>query len=109
MAAALEARDDAYLLDALYREVTQLADALSTANPGEMRAHVWEQVRESDWYTDRFTALALRPVSDFFELFEAGRQLLLGGASKSQLQDYLKERNFPKVVLSLRPVFRPRK
>jgi hypothetical protein len=102
---ALFAEDDDQILGMLYREVTTLADALSTANITAMGTPSWERIRESGWYRKRFSSLGLKAVSDFYELLDKSRQLLSEGGSRSELREYLRDHSFPKVVLTLRSVF----
>jgi hypothetical protein len=107
VAGALDVEDDENVLSALYREVTTMADALSSANLAAMQTSVWERVRDSSWYQRRFASLGLKPVSEFFDLLDGGRRVLANGGSRNELREYLKDHNFPKVVLALRAVFRP--
>ena len=102
---ALLAGRDNVVLAALYREITSLADGLWTQAAPAL-AVTWERVRESDWYNDRFAKLGLKSVSDFYGLVEEARERLLGGTSRNELQEFLKERNFAQVLLSLRELFR---
>jgi len=102
---ALMAGRDNVVLAALYREITSLADGLWTQAAPAL-AVTWERVRESDWYNDRFAKLGLKSVSDFYGLVEEARERLLGGTSRNELQEFLKERNFAQVLLSLRELFR---
>ncbi|MGE5235456.1 MAG: hypothetical protein ACM3O7_03785 [Acidobacteriota bacterium] len=103
--AALRDGDEGSLLSALYREITALADGLwSQAAPGPPK--VWEQIRESDWYRAQFAKLGLKPVSDFYVLVDEARERLLAGTSRSDLQEFLKERNFAQVLLALRELFK---
>jgi hypothetical protein len=102
---ALLAGRDNVVLAALYREITSLADGLWTQAAPAL-AVTWERVRESDWYNDRFTKLGLNSVSDFYGLVEEARERLLAGTSRNELQEFLKERNFAQVLLSLRELFR---
>lgn len=102
---ALLAGKDSLILSALYREITAMADGLWTQAAPALPI-TWERVRESDWYNDRFTRLGLKSVSDFYSLVEEAREKLLGGTSRNDLQEFLKERNFAQVLLSLRELFR---
>lgn len=102
---ALQAGDDGTVLAGLYGEITSIADGLwaDTSCPSP---RLWEMVRESRWYSDNFTVLGLKPLSDFYDLANTARQRLLDGTSRKQLQDFLKEHNFAQILLALRDLFR---
>lgn len=104
---ALQAGDDGTVLAGLYGEVTSIADGLwsDTSCPSP---RLWEVVRESSWYTDNFTALGLKPLSDFYDLANTARGRLLDGTSRKQIQDFLKEHSFAQILLALRDLFRTR-
>jgi hypothetical protein len=102
---ALRDGNEPNVLSALYHEITALADGLwSQAAPAAPK--VWEQVRESTWYQEHFASLGLKPVSDFYALVDEARDRLLAGTSRSDIQEFLKERNFAQVLLSLRELFK---
>jgi hypothetical protein len=107
--AALKRADDKTILAALYREVTALADGLWNGAIQSQQAKTWEKVRESQWYHDRFGKLGLKPISDFFGLFETAKEKTLSGTSKSDLQEFLKEHNFVQVLLALKSLFKAQK
>ena len=71
-----------------------------------LQARAWEKVRESTWYREQFAKLGLKPISDFFGLFDSAREKSISGASRTQLQDFLKEHNFVQVLLALKELFR---
>lgn len=102
---ALQAGDDSTVLAGLYGEVTAIADGLwsdsSCPSP-----RLWEVTRESSWYSENFTRLRLKPLSDFYDLVNSARERLLDGMSRKQLQDFLKEHNFAQILLALRDLFR---
>ena len=104
---ALAAGDEATVLAGLYGEVTAIADGLwsDTSCPSP---RLWEVVRESSWYSENFTSLGLKPLSDFYDLAHSARERLLTGISRKQLQDFLKEHNFAQILLALRDLFRSR-
>lgn len=103
---ALGARDDVGVLGALYREITAAAEGVW--NDGAASdLPVWEKVRESAWYRDRFSGLGLRVVSNFYDLLQSARQRMSEGGSRTDVQEFLKEHNFAQVLLDLREVFRP--
>lgn len=104
---ALQEGDDTVVLAALYGEVTSIADGLWSDSSCPI-PRLWEIVRESTWYSEKFTALRLRPLSDFYELTASAREKLLAGTSRKQLQDFLKEHNFAQILLALRDLFRAR-
>ncbi len=94
------------ILTALYQEVTSLADGLWNGSVTTLQARAWERVRESAWYREQFAKLGLKPISDFFGLFDSARERSISGASRTQLQDFLKEHNFVQVLLALKELFR---
>ncbi len=102
---ALAAGKDPVILSSLYREITSLADGL-WSHGAPAAPHVWEKVRESEWYKLHFAQFGLKPVSDFYALVEEARDRMLSGMSRSELQELLKERNFAQVLLSLRELFK---
>lgn len=104
---ALDKGDEQTILTAVYSEVTSLADGLwSDSSPPTPR--VWEALRESDWYSEHFVDLGLKPVSDFYDLAGTARQHMLDGTSRRELQEFLKEHRFAQVLLALRDLFRQR-
>ena len=103
---ALKRNDNKMILTALYQEVTALADGLWNGSVASLQARAWEQVRESQWYHDRFGKLGLRPISDFFGLFDAAKQKMGTGTSRQDLQEFLKEHSFVQVLLALKDLFR---
>ena len=107
--AALRRADDKTILAALYQEVTALADGLWNGSIQAQQAKTWEKVRESQWYHDCFAKLGLKPISDFFGLFETAKEKTNSGTSKSDLQEFLKEHNFVQVLLALKSLFKAQK
>ena len=107
--AALKRADDKAVLAALYQEVTALADGLWNGSIQSQQAKTWEKVRESQWYHDRFAKLGLKPISDFFGLFETAKEKMSAGIAKNDLQDFLKEHNFVQVLLALKSLFKAQK
>ncbi|MFI5165169.1 MAG: hypothetical protein ACHQQS_00960 [Thermoanaerobaculales bacterium] len=104
--AALRRGDHKPVLTALYQEVTGLADGLWNGSTASVQPRTWERVRESAWYNDNFAKLGLRPISDFFSLFDAAEERTRAGASRNDLQEFLKEHNFVQVLLALKELFR---
>jgi hypothetical protein len=105
VAAALAANKDGPVLLALYGEITAIADGLWNQSTPPFPI-VWEKVRESDWYHSKFATLGLKSISDFYGLVDEARDRLSGGASRAEMQDLLKERNFAQILLALRELFR---
>ena len=103
---ALKRGDNKVILTALYQEVTALADGLWNGSVASLQARTWEQVRESQWYHDRFTKLGLKPISDFFGLFDTAKQKMGAGTSRNDLQEFLKDHSFVQVLLALKDLFR---
>lgn len=103
---AIKRNDNKVILTALYQEVTALADGLWNGSVASLQARTWEQVRESQWYHDRFSKLGLKPISDFFGLFDTAKQKMGAGTSRNDLQEFLKEHSFVQVLLALKDLFR---
>ncbi|MBZ5587005.1 MAG: hypothetical protein LAO05_00395 [Acidobacteriia bacterium] len=104
--AATKRGETKIILTALYQEVTSLADGLWNGSLTTLQPRAWEKVRESPWYRDHFAKLGLKPISDFFGLFDTAKEKTISGASRTQLQDFLKEHNFVQVLLALKELFR---
>lgn len=104
LAVALENEDHRTVLRELYREVTTIAEGVwsSEVTPAPL---VWEQVTASDWYKDNFSRLGLQALSVFYEVTGNVEQMAREGATKKQLQEFLKESNFAKTLLALRDMF----
>ena len=103
---ALKRNDNKVILTVLYQEVTALADGLWNGSVASLQARTWELVRESQWYHDRFGKLGLRPISDFFGLFDTAKEKMGAGTSRNDLQEFLKEHSFVQVLLALKDLFR---
>ena len=103
---ALKRGDNKTVLTALYQEVTSLADGLWNGAVTSLQARTWENVRESQWYRERFAKLGLKPISDFFGLFDTAKEKMLAGTSRNELQEFLKEHSFVQVLLALKELFR---
>lgn len=101
---ALEDGDNTTILRELYREVTSLAESIwsSDVPPAAM---AWDQIRQSNWYEDNFSKLGLKPLSDFYDVFSTVEAKIDEGVARDQLQAYLKEVNFAKILLSMRDMF----
>jgi hypothetical protein len=102
--AILERGDDRGVIDALYHEIIGLSESLMSS-AGPRRPKVWEKVSESDWYGRRFSALGLRPVSGYYDLYQAAAERLRAGVSKAQLQEFLQSHSYPQVVLAMGTFF----
>ncbi len=101
---ALEKGDTNAVLRGLYHEVIEIAEGLWTSEvPVEPEG--WETVRSSDWYARSFSSLGLQPLSDFYQVVDAVREMMEDGLARDQVQELLKERNFASVLLSLRDMF----
>ena len=101
---ALSTNDHRTVLRELYREVTAIAEGVwsSEVTPAPL---VWEQVTESDWYERNFSRLGLQPLSVFYEVTSNVDKKVRAGAERKELQEFLKESNFAKTLLSLRDMF----
>ena len=71
-----------------------------------LKARTWERAGESQWYQDRFGKLGLKPISDFFGLFDAAKERMGAGSSRNDLQEFLKDHSFVQVLLGLKDLFR---
>ncbi len=101
---ALDSNDHRAVLRELYREVTGIAEGVwsSEITPAPL---VWEKVTASDWYELNFSRLGLQPLSVFYEVTANVDEKVRAGADRKELQEYLKETNFAKTLLSLRDMF----
>ena len=104
LADALENNEHRRILRELYREVTTIAEGVwsSEVTPAPL---VWEQVTATEWYKNNFSRLGLQPLSVFYEVTGNVEQMAREGATKKQLQEFLKETNFAKTLLALRDMF----
>ncbi len=100
----LEENDTKAILRSLYREVTTVAEGLWTSDIPPATA-IWNHVRVHPWYEQNISKLGLKPLSDFYEIISKVEDKMNGGIARDQLQDFLKESNFAKVLLSLRDMF----
>ncbi len=100
----LEEGESKAVLRALYREVTAVAEGLWTTDLPPTTA-VWERVRTHPWYEQNISKLGLKPLSDFYEIIAKVIDRMDDGIARDQLQDFLKEANFAKVLLALRDMF----
>lgn len=100
----LERGDDRGIIDALYHEVIGLSESLMSS-AGPRRPKIWERVSESDWYGRRFSSLGLRPVSDYYDLYQSAADRLRNGTSKAALQEFLQNHSYPQVVLAMGAFF----
>ena len=66
---------------------------------------MWDQVIASDWYEANFSRLGLHPLSVFYEVTANVEKKRRSGADRKELEDWLKEMNFAKTLLSLRDMF----
>lgn len=101
---ALERSDSTTILRELYREVTNIADGIWTSETVP-QAMVWPKVVNSPWYEHNFSTIGLKPLSDFYEVRAMAEERAEAGASKGELQAFLKECNFAKTLLAMRDMF----
>jgi hypothetical protein len=106
--AALADGDDKAVIAALYREVLKLSEHIMDSRC-LMSSPVWDKVTESAWYARRFATLGLRPVSDFYNLFQAVREQVREGATDQELQFFLQAHAFQQVVLAVGVFFHQNK
>lgn len=105
---AIEEGDTKAILQHLYREVTAIADGLfsSENTPAPV---CWRSVRSSEWYEANFSPLGLQPLSDFYAIVDEAMERRENGAEAAEIQEFLKQHNFAKVLLSLRDMFQKNK
>ena len=103
--AALETNDHQTVLRQLYREVTAIAEGVwsNDVTPAPM---VWDQVTASDWYEVNFSRLGLQSLSVFYEITAEVESKMRAGANRKELQEFLKDTNFAKTLLSMRDMFK---
>ena len=101
---AMDANDHREVLRALYREVTSIAEGLWGSNVPPSPS-VWERVRVHPWYEGNFSALGLKPLSDFYDIASKVRERMSDGIARDELQEFLKEHSFANVLLALRDMF----
>lgn len=101
---SLANHDTRAILRELYREVTAIADSISSSEvlPATL---VWDEVTSSPWFEENFSKLGLTPLSDFYEIVNKVEKKASEGIAKDELHRYLKEANFANVLLSLRDMF----
>ena len=101
---ALKANDHQTILRELYREVTAIAEGVwsSDVTPAPI---VWDQVTGSDWYEVNFSRLGLHSLSAFYEVTDNVEKKRRSGADRKELEEFLKEMDFAKTLLSLRDMF----
>ena len=104
LAEALSANDHRTVLREIYREVTAIAEGVWSSE-GTPAPLVWDQVTASDWYERNFSRLGLQPLSVFYEVTAKVGEKIRSGAERIELQEFLKESNFAKTLLSLRDMF----
>ena len=102
---ALDDNDDRTVLRNLYREVTAIAEGI-WGSDAPVAPSVWEKVRVHTWYEEKFSALGLKPLSDFYDIVEKVNKRMSNGIAKDELQTFLKDHNFAKVLLNLRDMFK---
>ncbi|MFV2071456.1 MAG: hypothetical protein ACC742_02235 [Thermoanaerobaculales bacterium] len=104
LARALDDNNHAAVLRQLYREVTAIAEGIWTDDviPAPL---VWEQVTAHDWYELNFSRFGMQPLSEFYDVISKVDKKTSAGIAKGELQEFLKEVNFAKILLSLRDMF----
>jgi hypothetical protein len=102
--AALEGNHHQVVLRELYREVTSIAEGIWTKDIPPA-ARVWDRVSVSSWYSENFSGLGLRPLSDFYDIIAKVDHQMRTGVSRDELQRFLKEVNFAQTLLALRDMF----
>jgi hypothetical protein len=106
--AALAGGDDKVVIAALYREVLKLSEHIMDSRC-PMASPIWDKVTESAWYSRRFSTLGLRPVSDFYNLYQAVRERIREGGTDQELQFFLQAHAFQQVVLAVGVFFHQNK
>jgi hypothetical protein len=93
------------VLTGLYHEVTAIAEKI-WADAASAHTPVWESVRESTWYRDRFSVLRLRVVSDFYDLLRTVQERVAAGRTRGELHEFLRDHNFAQLLMDLREFFK---
>jgi hypothetical protein len=103
--AALESNDHQTVLRQLYREVTAIAEGVwsNDVTPAPL---VWDQVTASDWYEVNFSRLGLQSLSVFYEITTEVEIKMKAGADRKELEEFLRDTNFAKTLLSMRDMFK---
>ena len=103
--AALESNDHQTVLRQLYREVTAIAEGVwsNDVTPAPL---VWDQVTASDWYEVNFSRLGLQSLSVFYEITTEVESKMKAGADRKELEEFLRDTNFAKTLLSMRDMFK---
>ena len=101
---AIENGDTREILRFLYREVTAIADGLFSSDSAPAPVY-WKAVRGSEWYEANFSTLGLKPLSDFYAVVEKAIERRREGAGREDVQEFLKQHNFAKILLGLRDMF----
>ena len=101
---ALSSNDHLHLKNTMSGKRTGIAEGVwsSEITPAPM---VWEKVTASEWYELNFSRLGLQPLSVFYEVTAKVDKKVRAGADRKDLQEFLKETNFAKTLLSLRDMF----
>lgn len=97
--------DSIAILRELFKEVTNLAESLWSSDVPPPQT-VWKEVRVSHWYEESFSALGLKPLSDFYDVLSHVEEEMETGLAKHELQKMLEEANFAHILLALRDMFR---
>lgn len=96
--------DSTAILRELFKEVTSLAESLWSSDVPPPQT-VWKEVRISSWYEEKFSALGLKPLSDFYDVISHVEDRLGTGLAKHELQKMLEDANFAHILLALRDMF----
>ncbi|MGQ9495297.1 MAG: hypothetical protein ACUVRY_03435 [Thermoanaerobaculaceae bacterium] len=102
---ALEKGDTKTIMLTLYKEVVAAADAIFKEGKGPA-CPAWELVRESSWYEENFSKLALAPLSHFFDILEDAKELGRS-ATREEVLEAVGNRGFTQTLLQLKEMFQP--
>jgi len=98
--------DDAEVLRLLRREIIAAAEAMYRSEP-EIAVRGWQEVVRDGWLKRRRDDLALGPLEEFHRLLEEYEERRRSAdGSGDVVRTFLGERQFPKLLLSLRETFR---
>lgn len=104
MESALAHGEESDVLRLLRREIISAAEAVYRVD-GDILTGGWKLVRMTGWFDDRKADLGLEPLEEFYRLIEEFRISLAEGVDADELETFLADRDFSKLLLTLREVF----
>ncbi len=102
---AMVDEDDPGVLRLLRREIIAAAEAMYRGER-EIAVRGWQEVVRDGWLGRRRSDLALDPLEEFHRLLEQYEERCRSAGGGDAVRTFLGERQFPKLLLSLRETFR---